>query len=206
MSDLDIILEKTERSFGRRQIQAGHALMIVMSRSFRHPIGEVWSAVTDPDRLGEWLGRPEGDLRRGGEYTLHGGMRGGLPNGSGGTILRCDAPRLLTLSWEREGTTTAEVEFHLAAEDSHTRIELLYASARKGFAVRAAPGGGVWTGGAGWEYFLDCLEEYLDGNLPEVPVALMPEIEVEGELALLFEARNDRWRRTAEEFDQEHAL
>ncbi|MCQ1945836.1 MULTISPECIES: SRPBCC domain-containing protein [unclassified Arthrobacter] len=196
MSDLDIILEKTVRSYGRRQIQAGHALMIVMARDIPYPIGEVWSALADPERLGQWVALPEGDLRRGGTYSL--------PDGSHGAILRCDGPRLLTVSWAREGTSAAEVEFHLTGENGDTRLELRYASVRKGFAVTAAPGAGLWTGGAGWEYFLDVLEEYLAGNIPEEPPGIRFEIEAAGPLAQLFEARNERWRRTADEFDREH--
>ncbi|UWX96706.1 SRPBCC domain-containing protein [Arthrobacter zhaoxinii] len=196
MSDLDMILEKTVRSYGRRQIQAGHALMIVLARDIPFPIGDVWSAVADPERLGQWVALPEGDLRRGGNYSL--------PDGSHGAILRCDGPRLLTVSWAREGYTTAEVEFHLTGEDGYTRFELRYASVRKGFAVSAAPGAGLWTGGAGWEYFLDVLEEYLAGSIPEEPPGIRFEIESGGELAQLFEARNERWRRTADDFDQEH--
>ena len=197
MSDLDMILRKTERSLGRRQIQAGHALMVVMVRQIGHPIGEVWSALSEPARLGEWLAQPEGDLRRGGNYSL--------PDGSHGEILRCDPPRLLTVSWIREKAAPAELEFHLTAEDSRTRVELLYASVRKGFAVTAAPGGGIWTGGAGWEFFLDMLEQFLDGQIPEKPPGLMPDLEVEGELEELFEARNQSWRRAADEFEQGHA-
>jgi len=29
---------------------------------------DVWSALTDPDRLASWLGEVEGDLRLGGEF------------------------------------------------------------------------------------------------------------------------------------------
>ncbi|HLI01234.1 MAG TPA: SRPBCC family protein [Acidimicrobiales bacterium] len=35
------------------------------------PVDEVWSALTDPDRLARWLGRLEGDLRLGGEFRAH---------------------------------------------------------------------------------------------------------------------------------------
>ena len=34
-------------------------------------VGEVWSALTDTDRLARWLGRVEGDLRLGGEFRAH---------------------------------------------------------------------------------------------------------------------------------------
>ncbi|MCC3272467.1 SRPBCC domain-containing protein [Arthrobacter zhangbolii] len=198
MSDLDIILDKTERSMGRRQIQAGHALMVVMVREIGWPIGDVWSALTVPERLGQWLGAPDGDLRRGGTWNL--------PDGSHGDILRCDAPRLMTVSWARGERHPAELEFRLAAEDSRTRIELRYASVRKGFALTSDPAGGLWTGGAGWEYFLDQLEEYVEGRVPEKALGLMPDLSPDEAMGELFEARNARWRRAADEFDQEHAL
>src|SRR5215813_6665253 len=35
------------------------------------PIDDVWSALTDRRRLGDWLGDFEGDLRLGGEYRTH---------------------------------------------------------------------------------------------------------------------------------------
>lgn len=197
MSDLDTILRRTERSLGRRQIQAGHALMVVMGRDIGHPVGEVWSALAEPAQLGEWMAVPEGDLRRGGAYSL--------PDGSHGEILRCDPPRLLTLSWNREGTSPAELELRLTAEESTTRIELRYASVRKGFAVTAVPGGGIWTGGAGWEFFLDMLEEYLGGTIPEKPPGMMPDLQIEGALVELFDARNESWHRAADEFEREHA-
>jgi len=34
-------------------------------------LGEVWSALTDPRRLADWLGEVEGDLRLGGEFRAH---------------------------------------------------------------------------------------------------------------------------------------
>jgi uncharacterized protein YndB with AHSA1/START domain len=35
------------------------------------PVGDVWSALTDPPRLARWLGEVEGDLSRGGEFRAH---------------------------------------------------------------------------------------------------------------------------------------
>ncbi len=34
-------------------------------------IDDVWSAITDPDRLARWYGEVTGDLRLGGEYRAH---------------------------------------------------------------------------------------------------------------------------------------
>ena len=37
---------------------------------FDAPIDEVWSAITDPARLGAWFGEVTGDLRPGGQYEV----------------------------------------------------------------------------------------------------------------------------------------
>ncbi|MDN3481147.1 SRPBCC domain-containing protein [Arthrobacter sp. APC 3897] len=185
----------TERTFGRRQIQAGHALMMVLGRTIDHPIGEVWAALTDPDALEQYVGRPEGDLRRGGNYEL--------PDGTRGAILRCDPPRLLTVSFTRPGGRTAELEIHLAAEDSQTRIELKYASVRSGFFLIDSESG-EWAAGPGWEFFLDHVTGYLGGEVFEETMGVIGWTSLEGEQLRLYRERNAEWARTKEEWDQEH--
>lgn len=185
----------TERTFGRRQIQAGHALMMVVGRTIPHPIGEVWTALTDPDALEQYVGRPEGDLRRGGNYEL--------PDGTRGAILRCDPPRLLTVSFTRPGGQTAELEIHLAAEDSHTRIELKYASVRSGFFLIDSDSG-EWAAGPGWEFFLDHVTGYLGGEVFKETMGVIGWTSLEGEQLRLYEERNAEWARTKEDWDHEH--
>ncbi|MCC9197000.1 SRPBCC domain-containing protein [Arthrobacter sp. zg-Y820] len=195
MSEADSAFVPTERTFGRRQIQAGHALMMVISRTIPHPIGEVWAAITDPEALGRYVGRPEGDLRRGGTYALPDGTRGG--------ILRCDPPRLLTVSVTRPGGHSAELELHLTAEDSHTHIDLRYASVRKGFVLIDAVSG-EWAAGPGWEFFLDSLSNFLSDNPPDEPLGIIGWRSFEGEQLDLYEARNAEWEKAKADWDHEH--
>ena len=76
---------------------------------------EVWSALTDPERLPRWFLPVEGDLREGGRYQLVGN--------AGGTIERCDAPRALAVTWEYgEGISWVEVD--LAEADGATTLVL----------------------------------------------------------------------------------
>src|SRR5690242_20872422 len=42
-----------------------------MEERLEAPIDDVWSALTDRDRLSQWLGEFEGELRLGGEYRAH---------------------------------------------------------------------------------------------------------------------------------------
>ncbi|WP_104101962.1 SRPBCC domain-containing protein [Arthrobacter sp. 08Y14] len=185
----------TERTFGRRQIQAGHALMMVVGRIIPYPIGEVWAALTEPDALEKYVGRPEGDLRRGGNYEL--------PDGTRGAILRCDPPRLLTVSFTRPGGQTAELEVHLAAEDSYTHVELKYASVRSGFFLINSDSG-EWAAGPGWEFFLDHLTGHLGGEEFQETMGVIGWSSLEGEQLRLYEARNAQWERAKEDWDHEH--
>lgn len=195
MSDPDPVLESTGRTFGRRQIQAGHALMLALSRTIPHPIGEVWTAVSEPDALEQYAGRPEGDLRRGGTYEL--------PDGTRGSILRCDPPRLLTLSVTRPGGHAAELELHLTADDSRTHVDLKFASVRGGFVLIDAHSG-EWAAGPGWEFFLDSLSEFLGGRPPDEPRGIIGRGLLEGEQHDLYEARNAEWEKAKVEWEREH--
>src|SRR6476659_785424 len=56
---------------------------------------DLWSALTDPSRLGRWYGEVEGDLRLGGQFNLYleaAGLR------AVGRVEVCDRPRRLQVS------------------------------------------------------------------------------------------------------------
>jgi uncharacterized protein YndB with AHSA1/START domain len=42
--------------------------VVRMEDSFDTDIDDLWSAITDPERLARWIGKVEGDLRLGGEF------------------------------------------------------------------------------------------------------------------------------------------
>lgn len=195
MSEPDFATASTERTFGRRQIQAGHALMMVLTRPIHYPIEEVWSAISDPDSLERYIGRPEGDLRRGGSYEL--------PDGTRGDILRCDPPRLLTVSVKRPGGHSAELEIHLTADNSRTVAELKYASIRPGFVLIDAQSG-EWAAGPGWEFFLDSLIDYLGGTEPDEALGIIGWTSLEGDRRELYETRNAQWEGAKAHWDHEH--
>lgn len=194
MSELDALLSETERSFGLRQIQAGHARMLVIGRDLHQPIGEVWNALSEPARIAAYFAEPSGELRRGGDYEIEGI--------STGTILRCDPPRLLTVTWLPPHGNPGELEVHLADVEGSTRVELLYASVRKRFAV-IDPEVAAWAAGPGWEFFLDRLDAHIHGREAGPKVASWAQMEdAEQEL---YHARNAEWERIRDEFERQHA-
>jgi uncharacterized protein YndB with AHSA1/START domain len=97
--------------------------VVRMRDRFDSGIDDVWSALTDPDRLARWLGEVEGDLRVGGEFRAH-----FLASGWKGTgrIEACDPPQRLLVLTRDEDEPDAEfghaLEVVLAADGDATRI------------------------------------------------------------------------------------
>ena len=90
MSDIAGNLAATHREVRSRGLAAGEARTALMRRRYEAPIEDVWDACTAPDRISRWFIKPTGDLRAGGTYQLEGN--------AGSEILRCEPPRLLTVT------------------------------------------------------------------------------------------------------------
>jgi len=59
-----------DRILGRLRSAAGKGVVRIEDL-LDAPVDDVWSALTDPGRLLQWLGEVEGDLRLGGEFRAH---------------------------------------------------------------------------------------------------------------------------------------
>ena len=127
------------------------ARVLVAERSYPTPAGDVWDALTNPDRIGRWLLPISGDLRLGGHYQLAGN--------AGGTIETCEPPRHLGVTWEYEGGISW-VDVHLAESGDHTSLRLEHLAFTDDFAEKwdeFGPG----AVGVGWDLTLVGLAEHL---------------------------------------------
>lgn len=139
-------------------------------RRLRGPIGRVWAYLTESEKRGKWLAKGEMQLVEGGRFDLQflhtdlspeaGGppakykeMEGG--HSFTGTVLRVDAPRLLSFTWEGGSEVTFELE------DSGDEV-LLIVTHRK---LPADPEARVGVLG-GWHTHLDILIANLRGETP----------------------------------------
>lgn len=153
-------LGDTHREIVRRQIPAGDARAAVIRRHYDAPIEEVWAACTEPDRLNRIFLTVTGDLRAGGTFQFEGN--------AGGEILRCEPPRLLTVSWAYADRPVDQVELRLEpGADGGTWLTFVHASTENVFSND--PETGNWGVGPAWELSLDALEKYLRGELPDAP-------------------------------------
>ena len=127
---------------------------ITLRHVYRTSVADLWSAVTEPDRLARWLGRVTGDLREQGSYSLVFEEDDDSQRASG-VVLRCDAPRELVVTWAFPGEPDAgTVRVGLEAVDGGAELTLTH----RGLADRLAAGYG-----AGWQAHLEGLESHVDG-------------------------------------------
>jgi uncharacterized protein YndB with AHSA1/START domain len=68
---------------------------VVVERTYRGELADVWDALTTIERIPRWLAPISGDLRLGGRYQIEGN--------AGGEIIECEAPRRLRVTWEYNG-------------------------------------------------------------------------------------------------------
>ena len=142
----------TERALGTKLIAAGEARTAVLRRIYPASVDDLWDAITDTARLRSWFAEPKGQLRLGGTFALEGSGHG--------RILRCDAPRMLRVTWSSGPGHPDEVEVRLSKhEEGGTLLELEHAS------VAAPPRDGgsdpILGVGVGWELAMTYLDRYL---------------------------------------------
>jgi uncharacterized protein YndB with AHSA1/START domain len=112
---------------------------------------DLWSALTEPDRLARWLAVVDGDLRPGGAVTASfvSGWEGP------GRIDVCDPPRHLELTMDPGTEDETVIEAVLSAEGERTRLVV---------EERGIPLAGVAAYGAGWQAHVEDLAAYLSGG------------------------------------------
>ena len=116
MIEVDQQINAVQRTVGSRRLEAGEARMSTISQTYDTDIDDLWESCTDPERIRRWFLPVSGDLRVGGRYQLEGN--------AGGTIERCDPPRMFAATWEYGGQISwIEVRLTTVGQ-GRTRFEL----------------------------------------------------------------------------------
>jgi uncharacterized protein YndB with AHSA1/START domain len=158
MSDITADLRAVDRQTGARTTPAGEGHTVVLRRRYAAAVEDVWEAITDPQRVGRWFLPVSGDFRLGGSYQLEGN--------AGGTILRCERPHLLRLSWvmgeapAEDGASEVEVRL-VAVAPGETELVLDHAAVVPAEMWDEYGPGAV---GVGWDLTLLGLAMYLRGE------------------------------------------
>lgn len=135
-----------------REVEDGYELRF--ERLYKAPIDEVWALLTEPDRIEEWLGVADVELRPGGRFRLLevGGQ------GIAGVILTLEPPRVLEYTWNSAEWTGGTVRYELSEADGGTRLVFTHIHPARSWEVYR------YKSLAGWHTLLDLLELAVEGR------------------------------------------
>lgn len=145
-------INAVRRSVADAKLPSGDAYSVVLTRTYAADPEDVWDAVTSPERLSRWFLPVTGDLKLGGRFQLEGNAHG--------EIVRCERPRLLTVTWVFGDDPASEVEVRLTPRGEHTEFELAHKCPAGEFWDQYGPG----ATGVGWDLALFAFTRFLAGE------------------------------------------
>ncbi len=127
------------------------------TREHAVPVEDLWSAVTEPDRLARWIGTWTGEAKEGAtvQFQMLHEAEPGAPEPV--TIATCDPPHRHVVEWQMPGDQQWRVELTLTPTPAGSRLL---------FVQRLTSIDGVADIGPGWQWYLDKLAAAL-GEGPE---------------------------------------
>ncbi|MFJ6570059.1 SRPBCC family protein [Streptomyces sp. NPDC091292] len=128
---------------------------LVLTRTFRAPIEDVWASVTESERTARWFGPWEGEAAPGATVRVRLSYEEGAP-WSEMRIETCEPPVRLAVTTSDEAGSW-HLELRLSAVDGITELRLVQ---------HLTDAKGVGEIGPGWEYYLDLLVSSRDGTDP----------------------------------------
>ncbi|GAA3918532.1 SRPBCC family protein [Actinoplanes auranticolor] len=125
---------------------------LVVNRTFRAPIEDVWASVTESDRTARWFGAWQGDAAPGATIKVQMAFEEQSP-WFDFRIDACEPPRRLAVSMIDQ-SSNQRLELLLSHADGRTELRLVH------HLDNPAEAGDM---GPGWEYYLDMLVAARDG-------------------------------------------
>jgi len=125
--------------------------VVRMEDVFDTDIDDLWSALTDPQRLSRWIARVEGDLRPGGQFraSFASGWEGP------GRVDVCDPPRRLVVIMSQDEDDETVIAAELVRDGDWTRLVV---------EERGLPLAEAADHGAGWQAHVEDLASHLAGR------------------------------------------
>jgi uncharacterized protein YndB with AHSA1/START domain len=125
--------------------------VVRMEDVFDTGIDDLWSALTDPQRLARWIARVEGDLRLGGQFraSFTSGWEGP------GRVDVCDPPRRLLVTMDQDTQDETVIAAELSPDGEQTRLVV---------EERGLPFGEAADHGGGWQAHIEDLAAHLAGR------------------------------------------
>ncbi len=143
------------RKVGRGERNGTPTHIVQACRSYPTTPEDLWSALTQKERLQRWFANVTGDFKQGGRFSIEGN--------ADGNIVTCEPPRLLALTWEFSGNTSwVRVTIEKADEGSLLTLEHEHPTDPESQAHWDQYGPGAT--GVGWELAMLGLDLHLTGD------------------------------------------
>ena len=136
-----------------RLVPAADGDQLVVTRTFRAPIEDVWASVTEPERTARWFGRWEGEAGPGRTIRVQMAFEEQAP-WFDARIDACEPPNRLAVTSLTDEAGTMRLELLLTHADGVTELRLVQ---------HMDSTDGVGDMGPGWEYYLDNLVAAREG-------------------------------------------
>ena len=125
---------------------------VIATRTYATDRDDLWNALTDAERIPRWFAPVTGELALGGRFQIQGN--------AGGSILKCDAPETLEITWEFGGQVSW-VNVVLAQAADGTRMTLQHLIPKDEGAETHWKQYGPGATGVGWDLSFFGLALYL---------------------------------------------
>jgi uncharacterized protein YndB with AHSA1/START domain len=132
------------------RLSDGYAL--AFDRQFDYPRSYIWNLLTDPAKVGLWLGNLTGGWELGKEYSLD--LGGGATTG---TVLQLNPPTSLQITWDDALGVESILEWRVLESSGGALLQLRARSETADF---------LTEGAAGWQQILAALEDVAAGREP----------------------------------------
>jgi uncharacterized protein YndB with AHSA1/START domain len=151
--DLIAELDLAGRAVADAELRGATGHVVELRRRFPAPVADAWDACTQPERIRRWFLPLSGELRPGGSFQLEGN--------AAGTIITCEPPHRLQLTWQFGDAEPSLVSLELAAAgDDITELVLRHIVPDDDHWARYGPG----AVGVGWEAALAGLAASIDAE------------------------------------------
>ncbi|HEY3015136.1 MAG TPA: SRPBCC family protein [Nocardioides sp.] len=127
------------------------AAVVHMEARYPTDISDLWSAITEPERLARWIAEVSGDLRVGGSFSA---TFTSTWSGTGQVVV-CQPPHRLLVATDGGDGDIGEIEATLTEDGDHTLLVV----EQRGIALSQGP-----LYGAGWEVHLEDLALHVAGE------------------------------------------
>ena len=144
---------ETTEALGTFIRRGGDHLDVRFERRYPRSVETVWSALTDPARLADWMGVAHVEPVVGGRFDLM--VNGRHP--MTGRVLVWEPPHVLEFTWSNADAPDSTVRYELTREGDGTRLIFTHQGMPYASSALMLPG---------WHNFLARLGSLLDGAAP----------------------------------------